>query len=346
MPTLSKAKKETKLIFKWGGISLIAFFIFLVLMRFTSLIKDYFTPPPTPTVSFGKLDPIIFPSQQKENITYSLNTLSGFLPKFPILVKVYKINTEPPTLLGLNKTQAKIARVGFDSNGIPISEDTYQWIDQKSSFRRQITINIFSSDFTLSSLYLTAPSLQTFNNANEQISAAEQARYFLDDMSLFAADIDPEKTKSVIYSIENGVLTPITKISDAKIVRVDFFQKDLDNLPIYYQRGTSSTIDVLVGKENNTLKIVEARYFHKNISDIFATYAIKSALQAFEELKQGKGYIASKPQNAAEITINQVLLGYYIGEDQQGFLMPIIIFEGDNDFIAYVSAVRDEWINN
>lgn len=348
MPTLSKTKKQTQAILRIGGISLLAIFIFMMGLRFLTFVKDILTPPAPPTASFGKLDPLPFPNQQKENIAYSLDTLSGFLPTFSDRAKVYKITMSQPTLRGLETTQEKVSQAGFTSNAIQISQDVYQWTNQNSAFQKRITINIFSSDFTLSSPFLITPSLQTLSSTEEQKNAIEEAKSFLSNMSLFPQDIDEDKTKITLYSIQNGALIQTSKTSNAKIVRVDFFQKDLDNLPIYYEKGITSTIDLLIGKQNNRLEVVDARYFYKNISKDFSTYAIKSAMEAFEELKQGKGYVASKAPDIVEVTIKKVLLGYYIGEGEanQDFLMPVVVFVGDNDFVAYVSAVRDEWINN
>lgn len=346
MPTLNKTKKETRVILKWGGISLLTIFLFLALIRFATFIKESLAPPPPPEAFFGKLPTVPFPNQIQENTTYSLDTLTGFLPNFSDRAKVYKITANPPTLLGFDKAQEKAAQIGFTSRGVQIAEDVYQWLDQGSSLPRRITINIFSLDFTLSSPYLVTPSLQTFNDLNEQNRAIEKAQSFLLSLSLLPTDLDEKKTKATLYSIEKSTLSPTSKISNAKIVRVNFFQKDLNNLPIYYEKGATSAIDLLIGKENNELKVIDARYFHKNISENSSTYTIKSASEAFSELKQQKAYVASKPQDTVEITIKKVLLGYYIGEDSQDFLMPIIIFEGDNDFVAYVSAVRDEWISN
>jgi hypothetical protein len=346
VPTLSKTKKETQIILKWGGISLVVIFLFLMGIRFLTFIKDSFSPPPPPQASFGKLPSIPFPNQVKENLSYSLDTLTGFLPNFSDRAKVYKIIFDPPTLLGLDKTRGKVSEIGFKSAGIQIAEDTYQWVDQSKSLQRAITMNIFSSDFALSSPYLITQSLQTFSGPDEKNRATEVARSFLDNMFLFPQDIEENKTKITTYSIENSILIPTSKISNIKIARIDFFQKDLDNLPIYYDRGISSTIDFLVGKENNELKVVEARFFHKNISKTTSTYAIKTASQAFSELQKGKAYIAYKPADTVEFIIKKVFLGYYIGEDQQEFLMPVVVFEGSNGFVAYVSAVRDEWIGN
>jgi len=346
MATLNKTKKETQIILKWGGISLIIIFLFFMGIKFLAFVKDLFTPPPPPQVAFGKLPAIPFPNQIKENIVYSLDTLTGFLPSFSDRAKVYEIISDPPTLLGLNKTLEKVSGIGFKSSGIQIAEDTYQWVDQTASLQRRITMNIFSSDFTLSSSYLITPSLEKFSGPDEKNQAIDVAKSFLAKMFLFPEDIDENKTKTTLYTIEGATLIPTSKISNTKIIRVDFFQKDLDNFPIYYDKGISSTIDFLIGKENKELKVVSARFFHKNISKTASTYAIKTASQAFLELQKGKAYIAYKPAGTVEFAIKKVFLGYYAGENQQKFLMPIVIFEGSNDFVAYVSAVRDEWIGN
>ncbi len=346
MATLNKTKKETQIILKWGGISLVIIFLFLIGMLFLTLAKDFLTPPPPPQAAFGKLPSIPFPNQVIENLTYSLDTLTGFLPNFPDRAKVYRIIVSQPTLLGLDKTRQKVAQIGFTSLGTQISEDTYQWIDQVSDFQRTITMNIFSSDFALSSPYLVSQSLGKFSGQDEKDRATELAKSFLSDISLLPQDIDESKTKNTLYSIDNSTLNLTSKISNTKIVKVDFFQKNLDGLSIYYDQGISSTMDFLIGKESNELKIVNARFFHKNISEKASTYAIKTASEAFSELQKGKAYIAYKPADTVEFTIRKVSLGYYMGADQQEFMMPVVVFEGSNDFVAYVSAVRDEWISN
>jgi hypothetical protein len=207
-------------------------------------------------------------------------------------------------------------------------------------------MNIFSSDFNLSSSYLVTQSLQAFSGQEEKNNAVEVAKTFLSDMSLSPQDIDEKKTKITLYSIEKSILTPTTKISNAKIAKVDFFQKDIDDLPIYYDEGISSAISFLVGKENKILEVVEGRYFHKNISEENSTYAIKTASEAFAELQAGNAYVAYKPTDVVEFTIKKIFLGYYLGENEQDYLMPVVVFEGSNDFVAYVSAIKDEWIKN
>ena len=63
-------------------------------------------------------------------------------------------------------------------------------------------------------------------------------------------------------------------------------------------------------------------------------------------MKSQKAYIASYYGGSSNVSIKNIFLGYYIGATKQNYLMPIVIFEGERGFFAYVSAVRDEWISN
>jgi len=346
MPTLNKAKAETQLAFKWGGIILAVIIVIFLGIKTVSYVMSLLLPPSPPEASFGKLPAIAFPKQEEENISYSIDTLTGYLPAFSDRAKVYKIKFDSPTLLGLNRAQEKVKEVGLTVFDRKISDDTMQWKEESGSLQRKIAMNIFSSDFILSSSYLTKDSLQAFSNANDKDNAIKEAESFLSKMSLFSEDIDKEKTKTSLLAIADNRLNETSEITNTKIIKVDFFQKNIDDLPIYYEKGTSSTIDFFVAKENDQMQVVEGKFLHKNVSQNSSTYAIKTAQNAFQDLQKGKAYIVQNPSDRTNVVIKNVFLGYYIGEAQQNFLMPIVVFEGEDDFMAYVSAVKDEWINN
>jgi hypothetical protein len=146
-------------------------------------------------------------------------------------------------------------------------------------------------------------------------------------------------------AIQNNALTKTTSLSNAQIIRVDFFQKDVNGLPIYYPQFPNALTYVLVGGGKNGGTVVEANYIHRTITDVSSTYPIMTANEAFELLKKGKGYIASYKGQGATILIQDVKLGYYLDENTNTYLMPIIIFEGNNDFVAYVSAIKEGSVN-
>lgn len=338
-PDLNNTKVQVKKYLKKGLIIFSVLILVFILTRILTSLKISLFPDPSslPQAAFGKL-PILFQyNPENSKFTYSIDTISGLLPNFQKIVKVYKINPIKPDLLALKRAQDKVRGAGFTKEGSPVSEDSYQWVEQNPA--KIITMKIFSNDFIFLTPYLTLPTLQTFDNSNQIQTAIDNARSFLENMSLFPDDIDEKKTKTTNYLVRDNSLSPATSLSNTNIVRVDFFQKDIDNLPIYYENN--SNINLLVGKEQNQLRVMEAHYTYKSISGESSTYAIKTASEAFFELKQGKAYIAQKPQNSNKIPIKNVTIGYYMEEKRRDFLMPVIIFQGDG-FIAYVSAIKDE----
>lgn len=345
LPNLSKTKVEVKKLFVKGLFVLAGLIVVFILINILTTIKNWIFPDPSlrPQHAFGILPAIPFPNNTDSvNLTYSLDTITGLLPDFQKIVKVYKIIPVKTDLLAVQRAQDKVSRIGFTNKGTAISKDSFQWVEQNPP--QTITINIFSSDFIFLTPYLTSENMQTFNNSAELKMTTDKANSFLDSMSLFPKDIDKEKTKTTYYSIKDNALFPASSISNTNIVRVDFFQKDIDGLPVYYEKISTSSIYLLVGKKERALNIVEAHYSYKNLSEESSTYAIKTAAEAFIELKQGNAYIAERPQSN-NISIKDVSLGYYMGEGLEEFLIPVIVFQGDN-FIAYVSAITDEWINN
>ena len=341
MPTLSKVTSETRFVLKWAAIIIVA----ILVVKIGIVIKDKLYPPlpPPPTVSFGKLEAIKFPTNSTDKpLKYTLDTISGAFPVFQDKVKVYKITPNRLNFLSLEKAQSKVSKLDFGTQKSLISENTYQWVDRKQLLRK-ISFNISSSDFIYSSSFITDPTIQSGINLSEN-EATNIAKTFLEDLSSFPDDIDLAKTKTSLYTIKNYTIIPSEGISKAQIIKVDFFQKDIDKLPVYYP-ALSSTISLLIGGGENNPQVVEAFYTHKDISREYGTYPIKTAQSAFLELKQGKAYISSFSEKDTNVFIKNMSLGYYLGKDEQKYTVPIIIFEGDNDFFAYISAIKDEWVS-
>ena len=91
--------------------------------------------------------------------------------------------------------------------------------------------------------------------------------------------------------------------------------------------------------------VVDGGFFYQKILDESATYPIKTAEEAFEELKNGKGHIASHRGGDLNILIKKVYIGLYAEGRIQKYITPVIVFEGNNEFLGFVSAIKDEWID-
>jgi len=349
MLTLTMAISQTKILLKWLGILLSILIFVIIIKNFILDLKERLSPtrPPPPTVAFGKLTPISFPKNVTDkSFTYSLDTITGLFPTLPDQVKVHRMVQIKPEFLALDKARQKVALLGFRSKEAYISENLYRWVNETPP-SREITYNIFSHDFNLSSSFLSDPiSTQSQGKFSDENSAINASQRFLSKISSFPDDIDLAKTKTLLYSIKDNSLNPATSVSNANVIRVDFFQKNINDLPIYYSNYSSSTINLLVIALQKNNLVVGSNFHYQPISNESYTYPIKTASEAFDELKNQKAYIVSYFSNDANIPIKNISLGYYIGTEKQNYLMPIVFFEGANGFVAYVSAVRDEWIGN
>jgi hypothetical protein len=346
MLTLSDASYDTKEILKWGGLIIAGLVVLIVLIRMLLVVKEFIfpTPPPKPTVLFGKLEPQIFPKDvTDQTLTYSINTLSGGLPTLQIQAKIFTIQTYTPDLLGLSRAKQAAAQAGFTQNQTKLSDILYEWTDSNTSqITRQLTMDIVNDNFNLTSNYASNSNFTSGQNLPNQDSALNDAQNLLSSLNSLPSDIDQTKTQANLLSLKNGSLIPATSVSNTQLISVVFHQKNIDNIPIYYEKPDSSNINVLIGSND---EVLEANNLHQAATNNFSTYPLKTTQQAFTDLKQGQGYIASYNNPSTNITINNVFLAYYIGSQTQKYLMPIMVFVGDNNFYAYVPAVTDGWIN-
>lgn len=369
-------------------IGIIAVVILVVLFRVGVAVKNILYPPKVepPTMAYDKLTPLAFPKDAVgSSLTYTLNTLTGELPEFPDRLNVYPTVLHEPNFLNLDKAKTKAGLLGFvtdEGNPIPelaLGEANYEWIEQ-TGINRKLIFNIVTFDFTLSSDYRSSLVALRRQHLSNQKTAISTAKAFLDTISLFPEDINLDKTQTPekginyttypqLFSIDpnTGALSPSTSLADAQVIRVDFYQKDLEyqlntgipgetgtqlldmKLPILYPRPPYSTMSFWIASGDSGPEVVESSYVHQDIAPpdpegIEGTYPIKTAEEAFEELKNGEGYIAAYSGTDTSILINNVYLAYYFGETKQNYLMPIIVFEGDGGFFGYVSAVENDWI--
>jgi len=347
MLTLSDASYDTKEILKWGGLVIAGLVILIVLIRMLLIAKEaiFPTPPPKPTVLFGKLEPQVFPKNvtDQSSLTYSVNTLSGELPGLTDQAKVFTIQTYTPDLLGLSRAKQAAVQTGFTNEPSKISDTLFEWTDPDTSqITRKLTMDTVDFNFNITSNYSAITTFTSGQGLPSQDQAVSDAQNLLTNLNSLPQDIDQTKTQANLLTFTNGSLTPAINFSHAQVIRVVFHQQDIDTIPIYYEDPNSSNINVLVGSNN---KILEANYIHQTTTEDFSTYPLKTTQQAFAELQQGKGYIAAYDGTSKNIPLNNVFLAYYIGSKPQQYLMPIFVFTKDTTFEAYVPAVTDEWIN-
>lgn len=342
MVSLSIFQHDSKTVLKWALIIVAIIFGIFVLIKGVLFIKNIFIPAkPTPaTVTFGKLPAISFQNGLQTKFTYKLDTISGELPTLPDKMNVYKMGGSEPDILAVEKAKEKVNSVGFQGDPEQLSDTTYVW-KKEEPFSQELVINTLTGQVNLTSAILNNDQIKSAINLPTEEQAISDAKSFLNNLSLFTDDLDEESVITQLYSIDGNVINPASSLSNTELIGVYFPQKKINDLDVYYPRGLQSPVGVIIGTDD---LIVDVRYFHQNVTDESATYPIKTAKEAWEELKKGKGYIASYNGTDNEILVKDIGLGYYMEGKTQKYLQPVVVFKGNDDFLAFVSAVKGEWI--
>ncbi len=299
----------------------------------------------------------------------------------PDRLDVFPITPKLPGLNNLKLAKSKIEELGLiTSLGVPVEEnaleeDKYEWAEP-IGIKRKVIFDIVSFDFSVKSDYIISLNALNAEHITNQEAAIETVQTFLASIGLQPTDLDLAKTSIAdkekhyittpkLYSIntQNGTLEPAESLSSTQVIRVDLYQKDITydldtgvknssgaietvsvEYPILYPHPPYSTMSLMVASGINEPEVVDADFVHKNINltpETVGVYPLKSVNDAYEELRQGKAYIAAfNGQPNAQVLISDVYLAYYIDKEKQEYLMPIFVFEGKDGFFAYVSAIQ------
>jgi len=350
MAHLAQVASEVRIGLKLLAASLFVVAILFIFFKGGEIAKNLFfpTPPAPPEEKFGKLPPVTFPTQNPQNYEYRINTLTGRLPSFPEVcklyknslycqVKVYKVKKREPSLVALKSARDKLQVIGYTENESRISEEEYQWTNSKG---KTIRMNILTGNFKIFSNFLGESSGSLTGEAARKEGAFELVERLLENLGLETEDLDQEPSTLTYLKLENGTLIKSQSLNEANFARLDLFQKNLDNHEIYYPGLAESLMYFIIESDSSNLpNVVDASFSHFIAdSSNFSTYPIKTAEAAFEDLKQGNALVFSNDKNVKLIDIIDVSLGYYIGDENQQYFLPIVVFKG-KEFTAYVQAI-------
>jgi hypothetical protein len=176
--------------------------------------------------------------------------------------------------------------------------------------------------------------------------AIDIAKSYLLGANKLPDDLASGENKVSYWKISFDGLQSVSSLSEANIIKVDFFRKKIDdNLNVMSAKVNSAPVSVLVsGSQLEGKRIVEVNYKYANIDrEMYSTYPIKTTEEAWNELKAGNYWPASDV-NGIDVAINNVYLAYFEPVSLTNYLQPIYVFEGNQDFVAYVPAITDKYI--
>lgn len=349
MPTLTQTAYYSRKAIKYGSIAIVGLIILrAVFVSFRTYWQRRHPPaPPKPTVAFGKLPKLNFP--EKENLptmSFKLETISGTLPQLAEQARVFFMPQPSPNLLAGDKTKTWARTLGFAQEPQKIDKYVYRFVSETQP-KTTLEVNVLTRNFQLYYDWKNDLGILSQGNPPQEAQAISLAKGFLQNADALAPDLSQGKAEVTYLKLKEEKLVKALYYSEANFAKVNFFRQEIDQLKILPPNPQDTNVSVMISAASGPNRgIIEVNYTHFPISERnFATYPLKDASTAWSQLTSNKGFIANLGNNPnGKITIRDVYLAYYDSPNPQNFLQPIIVFEGDNDFYAYVPAVSDQWI--
>lgn len=349
MASLTETAYYTRRAINWTILAVISYII--LRLSWGLLVIVWFTifPPkaPPPNHAFGTLPAVKFPQQASGSgqLVFQLETIEGGVPVASAAAEVYFMPKLAPNLLGLNQAQEFAKNLQFDATPIQESKNVYRFNDPTEPLRR-LRYDIVSKNFILRYAFEQDASAFLGRGLPLPEAAKLEAINLLQAQDLYPEDLAQGTTQIVFMRLTGNRLLPTTSLSQGDAVRIDFYRRPIGETKIVTPAPDEAPVSIIYsGSSDAKKRIIQFAYTYWPIDYVTtATYPLKSSQTAWEELQTGKGYIARYPSNSSTAVIRSVYLAYYDSFEPQTYLQPIFVFEGDNGFVGYVSAISPEWV--
>lgn len=348
MATLTETAIGVRKLIKLSLLGLAAFLVLrLGLFMYNTYLKVVRpSPAPPPTVAFGKLPKMAFPEKLHPELTLRLETPTGGTPNLGDRAAVILMPQSRPSFTALDEGKMIAGKLSFRNEPSEITERRYKW-ESSEFLPSTLEMDIVNGSFTLKRNWQADPTILS----NKQLPGKEQTEIetkgWLRQINLGDESLDQGRIEVSYLTFQSGQYVKAVSLSEADFVQADLFRPDINDLAVLTEDPSKGVVRLIYSGSGEAEKRVvqaEYNYFPVNTSET-ATYPIKTASQAWRELQTHQGYIAAignNPENV--IAVRRIYLAYFDGTTPQGFLMPIIVFEGDNGFFGYVEAITEQWL--
>lgn len=336
---------------KMAPFGVLVFVVLLILFFFVRLIILLTPPPaaPEPEVNpvFKEMRPLkITDASPSANHTYVIDTVEGEPVTATSTAKVFFI---PPAQFrfGYQEKMYLMAKtLGFspDIKHRLIGKTEAEFTDTSKTLRVDITNFNFKFDTDIQH----SPGLFVSNGTPDKDDAQNRAIDFLKTIDRYPDEFAQGRTNAIFlqYDKVSSRTAVLQDSRDANMVEVDFYRQDIDQFPIVSPHYFNSQNYVTLVYSNGGYVVVSAqvRFFEKSQAEV-GLYPVLDGKTAFQKLATGSGYIVSGANiTRDQISIKRMFLGYYDSDVYQEHMMPVYVFLGDDNFVAYVPAVTDRWI--
>lgn len=350
MATLTETAYYTRKGINWGIMALVAFFVLKALFgAFINYWNRTHPKVPPANVAFNKIPSPRFPSPDVagQNLNFTIQTIEGKLPSLPSIGNVFPtVQTTTRSLLSFERMKAQAGKLGFKGEPTSTGPDFWHFTDANYPLRT-LEIHELNNNFRIFYDYTLDPGIFQEKSPFTKEQAIQEAKGYLSNLGLFNADFSAGTQQGILLRLENNVLIPTQSPSETDAIRVNFYRKDLNNIPVLPADFSKTPVSVLIANvSDGNKKILEVNYNHFPIDiNNVGTYPLRGVNQAYEDLRSGRGYISSLDAGITSIIIRKVYLAFLDPESGEKYFQPVIVFQGDNNFIGFVPAITPEWLD-
>lgn len=297
--------------------------------------------------AFGVITrPIIADATSSSDVTFILDTLDG-TTRFETATSaatVYFIPKQSPTFGFLSTIYNMASQFDIDTTQFPHTlEENLATFDDGV---KKIGIDITTFNFAFTRKIEQSDGLFDTSLLPREQFIESEAQNLLREVR-YPSKLATGK-RNISYFFYNPELNRIEPKADnigANMVEVDFFRPDIGQFPFVTSSYFNSSHYVLFAINKTQVIPVRAQVvYHQYSAENSGVYPLRTPDQAWQDLQDGKGYIISQRPDQNEVKIQRIFLGYYDPEEYQEYLQPVYVFLGENRFVAYVTAVSDEYL--
>lgn len=331
----------------------VAVLFFLVFLIFFYAIKLLFIALQGPTKEivhtnpvFGKIKkPFVKEASLSGGLNFTLDTVEGQPVTASEAAKVYFLPVST-TRFGYREKIYLIAKtLGFDTALIK-----HRLVDTDAVFtdsKQKATIDITNFNFSYQYNFEDDPKIFENIIIPSSTEITNKAIDFLKTVGRYPDELTKGKTNIIYltYNQPGRSFTPVERPQLANTVEIDFYRPDIDGFPMISPNYFNSQNYVIMAFYDGGMKVLrtQIKFFEKSEGQI-GVYPLKTGDAAWSELKEGKGMVVSDKRAQNNITIKVMRLGYLDPSVSQDYLQPIYFFLGDNNFVAYVPAVNNDFL--
>ncbi len=327
----------------YGGMGLLLLIIGRFLLNLGINYYNTINPPDPdpPTIAFGIIPAIIFPSKPSQTLTYRLQTPDGTVPFFSDRASVFVMPERRSRFLALDQASEDAKTMGFANTPQQRSETLYRW-SREGTVPAILDFYIYQGRFNITLDWTKDPTFLGNRQLGNEQQATNDIFNFLRKSKMVPEDLQQGETRVSFLKASGGAYAPTISLSEADFIQVDIFRSPIEEkYQVYTPDPNQGIVRGIVSGSAGENRIVKLEYNYAPVDYLSTgTYPLKDPNLAWSELQAGSGYIARISSGVESVTVRRIELGYFDSYDPQPFLQPIYVFKGDDNFIGYVQAIR------